>query len=210
MEKDFKIILATNSSRRIELFKNICNEFEVYKQTYIEVKNYSKNPKVTVLSNSSNKAKNVNLNTSCKHCIIISADTIVTLKDRIYGKPENKEEAIFFLKSLSGKSHNVYTGVTIILRQDNIVREITFFEKTVVTFQSISISDIIEYINNYNPLDKAGAYGIQEIPSSFIKNIDGDYDNVVGLPIKKLKRELESILNSLWLFLYKRKTNYIN
>jgi len=196
MDKELKIILSTNSPRRIELFRKICNEFEIYKQCYIEDDNYFINPQKLVLLNSSNKARNANSNITKNNCIIISADTIVALKNRIYGKPENKEKAVNMLKNLSSKSHFVFTGVTIILRLKNKTQEINFFEKTEVIFNLIPEEDIIDYVNTYNPIDKAGAYGIQEIPASFIKKIDGDYDNVIGLPVARLKDVLDNILKN--------------
>jgi septum formation protein len=198
MEMHLKFILATNSPRRIELFKNICDEFEIYKQCYIEDEDYTNNPAKLVELNALNKARNACANILNNNCIIISADTVVVLKNRIYGKPENKEKAIKILKNLSSKSHYVYTGVSIILRTDNKIREINFVEKTKVIFNSIPEEDIVDYVNMYNPIDKAGAYGIQEIPSAFISSIDGDYDNIVGLPVKKLRIILKDILKNIY------------
>ena len=192
---ELNYILATNSPRRIELFRKICSEFEIYKQCYVEDDNYYINPQKLVLLNASNKAKNANSNITNSNCIIISADTIVALKNRTYGKPENKEKAVNILKNLSGKSHFVFTGVAIILRLNNKSKEVNFVEKTEVIFNPIPEEDIIDYVNTYNPIDKAGAYGIQEIPASFIKRIDGDYDNIVGLPVKKLKEVLSRFLS---------------
>jgi len=194
MKKNINIILATNSPRRIELFKQIYPAFEVYKQTYIEEDDYYNiNPEKIVLLNASNKAKNALNNINYNQCIIISADTIVAIDKTILGKPENKDKAISFLKKLSGKSHSVYTGVSIINKRESNIKEINFVEKTTVAFNFLAEEEIEEYVRIFNPIDKAGAYGIQEVPSSFIKSINGDYDNIVGLPIKRLKEILDKI-----------------
>jgi len=122
--------------------------------------------------------------------IILTADTIVTKDDMILGKPESSEEAIHMLTSLSGKAHQVVTGVCIV-HQGNMT---TFSETTEVHFREISNEEITYYIKHYAPFDKAGAYGIQEwIGHIGIEKINGSYFNVVGLPISKLYNTLKEL-----------------
>lgn len=121
---------------------------------------------------------------------VISADTIVTIDEAIIGKPKDKDEAFRMLKTLSGKTHTVYTGVTVA----NLNSSETFSEKTDVTFYKLSDDEIYAYIDTGEPFDKAGAYGIQGYGSVLVKKIHGDYFNVMGLPIAKLSRVLKKRL----------------
>ena len=123
--------------------------------------------------------------------IIITADTIVVLGDKILGKPAHREEAVDMLKQLSGRSHRVITGVTI----KSIEKEKSFFVSTDVFFKTLTLPEINYYIDHYSPFDKAGAYGIQEwIGHAGITKIEGSYFNVVGLPTNRLYRELEAFV----------------
>jgi septum formation protein len=120
--------------------------------------------------------------------VILAADTMVVLKDRILGKPENRADAISMLTQLSGKSHEVITGVSL-MRSD---KTITFHEKTMVHFKSLTPSVISHYVDTHAPYDKAGAYAIQEwIGLIGISSIQGDYYNVMGLPVSRIITELE-------------------
>ncbi len=118
--------------------------------------------------------------------IIFGSDTIVVHQGRLLGKPSSKEEAFEILSSLSGKTHEVYTGVCILSKE----RQNCFYEKTEVTFWDLSEQEITSYIASGEPFDKAGAYGIQGRAALFVKSIAGDYYNVVGLPVSRLAREL--------------------
>ena len=120
--------------------------------------------------------------------IIIGADTVVVFNKKIFGKPKDKNESKKMLKALSGNSHKVITGVTIMNEKLGIVK--TFSEITEVFVQKIPTKQIEFYVNNYNTLDKAGSYGIQEWFSVWIKKINGCYYNVMGLPVSKLYRYL--------------------
>lgn len=128
-----------------------------------------------------------------KDGIIITADTIVVLDNKIIGKPINKKDAFRILKLLSGKTHIVYTGYSI---YNSISKKsISEFEKTKVTFRDLTEQEIVEYINSGSPMDKAGAYGIQDdFGAVFIKKINGCYYNVVGLPLAKLYHTLLRIM----------------
>lgn len=120
--------------------------------------------------------------------VFVGADTIVVLEDEILGKPIDREDAIGILKMLSGKTHLVITGVTILSSE----KQIQFFEKTEVTFEILSSYQIEHYVDHYAPYDKAGAYAIQEwIGVTGIKSIHGDFYNVMGLPINRLVRLLK-------------------
>lgn len=117
--------------------------------------------------------------------LIIAADTIVVYKNKVLGKPGSKSEAKKMLNLLSGKKHNVFTGICIVDTEKN--QYIKTYEKTEVSFRKLQNKEIEFYVNNGSPMDKAGSYGIQDdLGSTFVKNINGDYFNVVGLPVLKL------------------------
>ncbi|MFI5155157.1 MAG: Maf family protein [Chitinophagales bacterium] len=139
-----------------------------------------------------NKAMAVQLKVG-KDSIIIAADTIVVLNDRIIGKPVDREDAVHILKSLSGSRHEVITGV--IIRKGD--QEISFEDRTFVWFHPLSDNQIAFYVDEYKPFDKAGAYAIQEwIGVIGIKKIEGDFYNVMGMPVSRLMKELTPWLNS--------------
>lgn len=126
--------------------------------------------------------------------IIIAADTVVFLDGFVFHKPKDNREAVKYLKTLSGRMHTVYTGICIINSRTG--EEIIDCEKTKVYFRELSEKEIRYYVKNYNPLDKAGAYGIQEdFGCLFIEKISGDYYNVVGLPLTRLYKNLLKLRN---------------
>ena len=143
------------------------------------------NPKKYCEELAYNKAKKVSNN--YKDCIVIGADTIVELNGKLFPKPKNLNEANQFLKVLSGKSHRVFTGISLISNQ----KQSTFNECTTVTFNNLIDSEINFYTKNFNSLDKAGAYGIQDWSSVFVHKIHGCYFNVMGFPISKFYNELK-------------------
>jgi septum formation protein len=121
---------------------------------------------------------------------ILAADTIVVLQGQLIGKPKNREDAVNILSSLSGRLHQVITGVVILHNE----KEIAFAEKTEVLFHELSLAQIEFYVDNYKPYDKAGAYAIQEwIGVVGIKNISGDFYNVMGLPVSRVVQALQSL-----------------
>jgi septum formation protein len=140
------------------------------------------------------KAKSEKVSTFYKNRIIIAADTIVTINKKVYHKPVDEKEAKKFLRILSGKMHTVYTGIYI----KNLInkKEVFGFEKTKVYFRKLTGTEIDYYIKHHNPLDKAGSYGIQDDFGCLLVNrIEGDYYNVVGLPLVKLYKMLLEIIN---------------
>ncbi len=125
--------------------------------------------------------------------IVITADTVVVVDDKILGKPADKKEAIDMLQALSGRSHEVITGVALMTK--NEIR--SFSDVTIVNFKKLSHKEIDYYVDNYAPYDKAGAYGIQEwIGMIGITSIEGSYFNVVGLPVQKLYETLPSLFSN--------------
>lgn len=127
-------------------------------------------------------------------CIVIGADTVVVKEGKILGKPADEEDAFRMLCELSGDTHQVFTGVTLCVLRDGIITDtVSFSECTDVTMRKMSDSEIREYISTGEPMDKAGAYGIQGKAAVFISGIKGDYYNVVGLPICRLKEMLDRL-----------------
>lgn len=187
-----KLILASASPRRKSLMDVLGLEFEIKIsdcKEHIDTNNSVEN---IVMSLSAQKAYAV-AETLNNNCLVIGADTVVSYGNEILGKPQDVEDAIRMLKLLSGKTHSVYTGFTIINTSDNTT--VTDYEKTNVKFKELTEKEIIDYVNTKDPLDKAGAYSIQGIASSFVEKLDGNYNNVVGLPIYKLSKYLYNTFN---------------
>ena len=184
MTKKHKIILASKSSRRKQLLSRILDDFMIIDSNLDESKIKIDEPSKYCRNLSYLKAKAVSKN--FKNDIIIGADTIVYLNNIILGKPKDYNEAFNMLKKLSGQTHTVFTGVSILSINKKI--NINFSEKTNVTFYDIPDNQIDWYIKNNNPYDKAGSYGIQDGSQLFVKVINGNYENVIGLPISKIYR----------------------
>ncbi|KAB3535917.1 septum formation inhibitor Maf [Alkaliphilus pronyensis] len=180
-------ILASSSPRRRELLKNLGLDFQVIASNFNEESISSSNPIHLVQELAYNKALSVKKKV-CKDALILGADTIV-LKEGILGKPKNEKEAYEILKSLSGGCHRVITGFSIISTYSMV--EFTGYEITKVFFKELTEEDILTYISTGEPMDKAGAYGLQGRGSLFVSRIEGDYFNVVGLPLFKLNEALE-------------------
>jgi septum formation protein len=174
------IILASKSPRRKELLEKINLKFKIIESKYIEKKALISQDKYCI-EMAHNKALDVAKNYN--NSLIIGADTIVSFKNKILGKPKNMKEAKKYLKLLSNNTHNVYTGVSLLIVSKNI--NLSFFEKTEVTFNNLNNKDIDYYIDSFKPMDKAGAYGIQDAGSIMIKKINGCFYNVVGFPLSK-------------------------
>ncbi len=122
-----------------------------------------------------------------ENTLLITADTIVWLNNKVYGKPTDETDAISMLQDLSGHTHEVFTGVTL----TTLNKQKSFFVRTEVTFSSLSDKEILSYVKNYQPFDKAGSYGVQEwIGYIGVESISGSYFNVMGLPVQRLYREL--------------------
>ena len=185
--KKFTIILGSASPRRKELLSNIGLKFST--QTTDKEEDYPTNLKEHEIAEflAKQKAKFLSEKLS-KTDLLITADTIVSFKGELLNKPKNKEQAFSTLSKLSANTHKVITGVCI----KNHQREISFSAITLVTFKQLTKKEISFYINNFNPFDKAGAYGIQDwIGKIGIKSIKGSYSNVVGLPTAKVYQQLK-------------------
>ena len=178
------IILASASPRRKELLSQIC-EFEV-KVSDCDENCDIKDPCCFVKELSLRKARAIKVDNGD---IVIGADTVVTIDGKILGKPHSVEDAKAMLKTLSGRTHSVFTGVTVI--KGTTAR--TFAEETQVTFYDLDDMMIDSYVASGEPMDKAGAYGIQGKGYVLVKGICGDYFNVVGLPVAALYRVLDEI-----------------
>lgn len=179
-----KIILASASPRRKELLELLNIKFDIIPSTIKEITTKIL-PSDIVIDLAKQKAYDVKSKIN-QDCIIISADTIVTLDNEIMGKPKNYDDAFNMLKKLQNNTHSVYTGVYIIIKKGIHFTEYNFYEKTDVSMYNIIDKDIIDYISTNEPMDKAGSYAIQGVFSVNIKSIKGEYNNVVGLPIAKL------------------------
>ncbi len=189
-----RIILASNSPRRRELLENIGLNFEVIPDDTPEPMDGFDLPEETVMFLARFKGENIAARLGkTEDAVIISADTVVAIDNQILGKPKSKEEAFEMLNALSGRQHSVYTGVYI--RENITKKSANFYEKTEVYFKNLDINEIKDYINTGEPMDKAGAYGIQTYGSLFVEKINGDYFNVVGLPICSLGKKLKEEFN---------------
>ena len=179
-----KIILASGSPRTRELLSQAGIEYVVEPADVEEITSETLADKV-VEDLSRIKAMAVSKNHPGE--VVLAADTVVAIDGRILGKPKDEEDAFNMLMSLSGRAHQVYTGVTIVY-SDGTVK--TFSECTDVVMYENTKEQICSYIASREPMDKAGAYGIQGLGAVLVKEISGDYNNVVGLPLARVYREL--------------------
>ena len=178
-----KYILASKSQRRKQLLKQIGLNFTSVESKVTELEEEDHNPIDLIKYNSLNKSRTVAFNYS--NGIVIGADTIVVLDKQIINKPKDSKDAVKILKNLSNKKHFVYTGINIIDTKTG--NEIFDYEKTIVYFRKLHDDEINFYVKNHKPLDKAGAYGIQDdFGCLFIEKITGDFYNIMGLPLAKL------------------------
>lgn len=184
-----KIILASSSPRRREILDKMGLDFEVIPSDYEEILENDDFTYEKIEELAYNKAKAV-LDKHLFHhrSIVLSADTVVVLDEKILGKPQNEIQAADMLKSLSGKRHCVVTCICLINPESGNKKFIS--TTSYVEFEELSDKSIKQYIKNYAPLDKAGAYGIQELPDGFIKAIEGSFENIVGLCPKALNEAL--------------------
>jgi septum formation protein len=197
MNKNIKIILASKSPRRQELLASLGLEFDVMASKLPEVVTETA-PEKVVEELSRQKAEDVYgiiKSKTRESLLVIGADTVVSVDGEILGKPKDEEDAFRMLKLLQGKTHQVYTGVTLVYDtqydENYDIAKLTFNMCTDVTFYPVSDCEIREYISTGDPMDKAGAYGIQSGGARFVKEIRGDYNNVVGLPVSRLYQELK-------------------
>lgn len=190
-DKRVRIVLASGSPRRKELLFGIIPEFDIIVSDADEesIPKTLEPPlyvKELAMLKAAATAKTV---AEDKSCIVIGADTVVALDGKILGKPQSESDAFNMLKSLSGRKHEVYTGYCVMRLSD--CKLLSKSEKTEVFFKDITDEKIKSYIKTGEPMDKAGAYGIQGLGGLFINKINGDYNNVVGLPVSALYDTLE-------------------
>ncbi len=188
-----KIILASASPRRAALLKQVNLYFTIDPSDIDENSGSHQPPEKMVLVLSEKKGRDVS--SRHKNSLIIAADTVVSLKGDILGKPENRQQARDMLGRLSDNTHEVFTGVHVSKTNSvpEIVENFTFFERTNVTFSALTEREIDHYIDSGSPFDKAGGYGIQDdLGSLFVKKIEGDYYNVVGFPLNSFYQHLKN------------------
>jgi septum formation protein len=181
------LILASSSPRRRALLQNLNLFFEVSSKNVDESFDPNLQPSEVVMELAQRKAQAVFQ--EHPNAFVIGSDTIVVFQGQILHKPTDEEDAVRKLRMLSGNKHEVYTGVSILSPHANSC----FYEKTEVLFWELTDEEIMSYVQSGEPLDKAGAYGIQGYGSMLVKKIDGDYYAVVGLPVSRTVRELKKL-----------------
>jgi len=192
-KKKAKLILASGSPRRIELLKMLGCKFQVIPSKVEEKINPRLSPTQNVKRLS--RLKVLDVASKMSDGIVIAADTEVVLNKKIFGKPKNKKEAWEMLKNLSGKEHQVITGLAVVeAKSKKLLQDVVV---TRVKFRKLNKKLIEKYIATGEPLDKAGAYGIQGKAALLVESIKGDYFNVVGLPLNTLNQLLEKFRISL-------------
>ena len=201
MEAKMKVVLASGSPRRKELLGNIFDDFEVIPSTveenieFTNVEDYVKELAFIKAKDVFDMIKNSFSNSADNDLLVIGSDTVVYNDGKVLGKPADEEDAKKMIRSLAGKKHQVYTGVCLIKNIKNTSVK-TFSVKTDVYVDDISDKEIELYVATGDPLDKAGSYGIQGVFSKHIRKIDGDYFNVVGLPVNEIYKQLDGLLSS--------------
>jgi len=182
-----EVVLASRSPRRQELLRRIIPEFEIVPSGVDEDLFDKSDPLRFALAAAEAKAREVGQRRP--QALVIAADTIVCLGRELFGKPGDRGEAEAMLNRLSGQKHRVITGVALFRKAEN--RLVTGFETTYVTFRRLTPEEIHAYLERHEFLDKAGSYAVQEIGDAFVEKLDGDYDNVVGFPVRRVRRLLK-------------------
>jgi septum formation protein len=180
-----KLILASGSPRRKEILENAGYEFDVVPAEFEEDLSLDMPPHELARHLSQGKAWDVARGNY--DAVVLAADTLIAFEGHILGKPHTPDEARRMLRTLSGRTHSVITGFTVMEGEHAVTRSV----ETTVTFRALSDGDVEDYIDTGEPLDKAGAYAIQEQGASLVEKVEGDYLNVVGLPLENVKTELE-------------------
>lgn len=192
-----KIYLASASPRRKELLGQLGLSFVVF-PAQGEEQITGEQPRDVVIELARQKAgeiygKITGAGADSEDCLVIGADTVVCCDGAVLGKPGSREDAAEMLRQLSGRTHQVYTGVSLWMREQGRKVQYSFYEKTDVTMWELSEEEIAAYVASGEPMDKAGSYGIQGKGAAFVQGIRGDYNNVVGLPIGRLYQELKQL-----------------
>lgn len=207
-----RLILASGSPRRKELLEQIGAEFEILPAKGEEVIT-SDIPSQVVMELSAQKAEEVSgrykeelgegkesgeergSGEPKDTVVILGADTVVAYENKILGKPKDEADAVRMLQMLAGNTHSVFTGVTLIIERAGKTEKKTFFAETKVTMYPMSKEEIQAYVATGEPMDKAGSYGIQGRCAAYIERIEGDYNNVVGLPVALVYQTLKKIID---------------
>ena len=184
-----KIILASSSPRRADILKKLNIGFEIIPSPYVEDHTRTVFSYDFIENLAYNKAKAV-VPLVKEPSVIIGADTVVVLDNEILGKPGSYDGAFKMLKKLSGRTHLVVTSIVVINTQTNEVKKNSTTSE--VTFENLSDEQIKYYIDNYKPFDKAGSYGIQEMPEGYIKSYTGDLENIIGISSNSLLKLLNT------------------
>lgn len=187
---NYKIILASSSPRRKELLETVGIKFEIVSPTAEETMAGNEEPENFALRVSVDKASSVSKRLD-EGCVVIGADTVVVVDGGILGKPSDEEEAAFMLNTISGREHSVLTAFSILRPPDQILH--SEIVATRVRVKPLAAHEIEGYIKTGEPMDKAGAYGIQGIGSFMVKEIEGSYTNVVGLPLAELLQAFRNL-----------------
>lgn len=184
------LVLASASPRRKELIEHLHREVVIEVSDIEEVITKTEPSEVVcelAVQKAECVAKRVQGNTT-----VIGADTVVACDGKILGKPQDRDDAIRMLTMLSGRKHSVYTGVALCRHVDDTLVTDSFYEETTVEFYPMSQQEIESYVDSGDPMDKAGAYGIQSGAAIFVKAIEGDYNTVVGLPVSAVYQRLKT------------------
>ena len=188
-----KLILASKSPRRRELIKLLNIPFECISADTDESVSVS-SPELAVCEISRKKAEAAAAKRGVfEDEVVIGSDTVVVLGEKILGKPRDRADAFATLAALSGKTHRVLTGVTLIYLKNGKKEVKSFFERTEVTFKSLSEREINGYLDLGEYADKAGSYAIQGVFSAYIESVNGDFNNVVGFPVSRVYNELKTL-----------------
>ena len=188
-----RYILASGSPRRKELLKRLIPEFEIIPAVSEETMT-KEEPEDIVCELSFQKASEIfykTLTDSRDRLVVIGSDTVVSYNHRVLGKPKGRDDAAAMVRMLQGRTHSVFTGVSVFYTDGEKVRHFTFAECTLVNVAPMSEEEIRAYVSTGECDDKAGAYGIQGDFAKFISSIEGDYYNVMGLPVARLYQELK-------------------
>ncbi len=183
------IILASGSPRRKHILSDMGLSFEILKSPFEEEFDHEHFSYEAIEKLAYGKANAV-CDLLTEECLVIGADTVVVLNDKVLGKPKDFDDAKFMLKQLSGKRHFVVTSICVMNSKTKTFKVDS--TTSYVEFNDLSDNLIEDYINNFVPFDKAGSYGIQELPENFVKNIEGSFENIIGLCPIALKKLLDS------------------
>jgi septum formation protein len=195
-----KLILASASPRRKELLGHLKLPFTIETKNVPEESDHLDPVKFSEeIAVSKGQAV---FEDHAEDCLVVSADTIVVLDGRIYGKPGNESEARRYLSDLSGRTHSVYTAVSLLWRKSGTEQQHSFVEESKVTFNPIGTELMDRYLATGDSLDKAGAYGIQGPSLTFISRVEGDYANVVGFPLSRFVTVCGDLLGDSWFNLF--------